>query len=93
MPGTELTIRYSLAAALVTTLAFALAAPAPAQSLPRVDGPLTLKFLLQDIAPILLIALPMTMIITRLVSPPSTLLTAEVRRPNELIACSITCCG
>jgi len=42
MPGTELTIRCSLAAALVTTLAFALAAPAQAQSLPRVDGPLTL---------------------------------------------------
>ena len=27
------------------------------------DGPLTLKFLLQDIAPILLVALPMTLII------------------------------
>jgi rhamnose transport system permease protein len=32
-------------------------------NVPNFDGPLTLKFLLQDIAPILLIALPMTMII------------------------------
>ena len=31
--------------------------------MPNFDGPLTLKFLLQDIAPILLIALPMTLII------------------------------
>lgn len=30
---------------------------------PNFDGPLTMKFLLQDIAPILLIALPMTLII------------------------------
>jgi outer membrane protein len=42
MPGTESTVRRSLVAALVTTLAFALPAPAQAQSLPRVDGPLTL---------------------------------------------------
>jgi len=32
-------------------------------NVPNFDGPLTLKFLLQDIAPILLIALPMTLII------------------------------
>lgn len=32
-------------------------------TVPNFDGPLTLKFLLQDIAPILLIALPMTLII------------------------------
>ena len=32
-------------------------------AVPNFDGPLTLKFLLQDIAPILLIALPMTLII------------------------------
>jgi rhamnose transport system permease protein len=32
-------------------------------NVPNFDGPLTLKFLLQDIAPILLIALPMTAII------------------------------
>jgi rhamnose transport system permease protein len=32
-------------------------------AVPNFDGPLTLKFLLQDIAPILLIALPMTAII------------------------------
>jgi len=32
-------------------------------NVPNFDGPLTLKFLLQDIAPILLIALPMTMVI------------------------------
>ena len=31
--------------------------------MPNFDGPLTLKFLLQDIAPILLIALPMTLVI------------------------------
>ena len=31
--------------------------------MPNFDSPLTLKFLLQDIAPILLIALPMTLII------------------------------
>ncbi len=42
MPGTESRVRRSLVAALVTTLAFALAAPAQAQSLPRIDGPLTL---------------------------------------------------
>jgi outer membrane protein len=41
MPGTESTVRRSLVAALVTTLAFALPAPAQAQTLPRVDGPLT----------------------------------------------------
>jgi rhamnose transport system permease protein len=32
-------------------------------AVPNFDGPLTLKFLLQDIAPILLIALPMTLVI------------------------------
>lgn len=32
-------------------------------TVPNFDGPLTLKFLLQDIAPILLIALPMTLVI------------------------------
>ncbi len=32
-------------------------------NVPNFDGPLTLKFLLQDIAPILLIALPMTLVI------------------------------
>ncbi len=32
-------------------------------NVPNFDGPLTLKFLLQDIAPLLLIALPMTMVI------------------------------
>ena len=32
-------------------------------NVPNFDGPLTLKFLIQDIAPILLIALPMTLII------------------------------
>lgn len=32
-------------------------------NVPNFDGPLTVKFLLQDIAPILLIALPMTLII------------------------------
>jgi rhamnose transport system permease protein len=32
-------------------------------NVPNFDGPLTLKFLLQDVAPILLIALPMTLII------------------------------
>ena len=32
-------------------------------NVPNFDGPLTLKFLLQDIAPVLLIALPMTLII------------------------------
>lgn len=32
-------------------------------NVPNFDGPLTIKFLLQDIAPILLIALPMTLII------------------------------
>ncbi len=32
-------------------------------NVPNFDGPLTLKFLLQDIAPILLIALPMTLIV------------------------------
>ncbi|HYO32711.1 MAG TPA: ABC transporter permease [Nocardioidaceae bacterium] len=32
-------------------------------TVPNFDGPLTLKFLLQDIAPILLISLPMTLII------------------------------
>jgi rhamnose transport system permease protein len=32
-------------------------------NVPNFDGPLTLKFLLQDIAPILLVALPMTLII------------------------------
>ena len=32
-------------------------------NVPNFDGPLTVKFLLQDIAPILLIALPMTMVI------------------------------
>jgi outer membrane protein len=41
MPGTESTVLRSLVAALVTTLALALPAPARAQSLPRVDGPLT----------------------------------------------------
>ena len=33
------------------------------ENVPNFDGPLTIKFLLQDIAPILLIALPMTAII------------------------------
>jgi rhamnose transport system permease protein len=32
-------------------------------AVPNFDGPLTIKFLLQDIAPILLIALPMTLVI------------------------------
>ena len=32
-------------------------------NVPNFDGPLTLKFLLQDIAPLLLVALPMTLII------------------------------
>lgn len=32
-------------------------------NVPNFDGPLTLKFLLQDIAPILLVALPMTLIV------------------------------
>jgi len=32
-------------------------------NVPNFDGPLTIKFLLQDIAPILLIALPMTLVI------------------------------
>jgi rhamnose transport system permease protein len=32
-------------------------------NVPNFDGPLTLKFLLQDIAPVLLIALPMTLVI------------------------------
>ena len=32
-------------------------------SVPNFDGPLTLKYLLQDIAPVLLIALPMTLVI------------------------------
>ena len=42
MPGTELMVRRSLAAVLVVALPFAMAAPAMAQKLPRVDGPLTL---------------------------------------------------
>ena len=42
MPGTESTVRCSLAAALAAVLALALAAPATAQKLARVDGPLTL---------------------------------------------------
>ena len=42
MPDTELMVRRSLAAVLVVALPFAMAAPAMAQKLPRVDGPLTL---------------------------------------------------
>ena len=42
MPDTELMVRRSLAAVLVAALPFAMAAPAMAQKLPRVDGPLTL---------------------------------------------------
>ena len=41
MPGTESAVQHSLLAALATMIAFALAGPAQAQSLPRVDGPLT----------------------------------------------------
>jgi outer membrane protein len=41
MPGTESTVQRSLLAALATTLALACAGAAQAQSLPRLDGPLT----------------------------------------------------
>lgn len=47
-------------AVIALTLAVVLYAVA---AVPNFDGPLTLKFLLQDIAPILLVALPMTLII------------------------------
>ena len=42
MPGIESAFRRSLVAVLATALAFALAARAQAENLPRVDGPLTL---------------------------------------------------
>ena len=42
MPGTESMVRSSMVAALVAALSFACAAPAKAQKLARVDGPLTL---------------------------------------------------
>ena len=43
MRGTESTVQRLLVAALVMTLALACAGPAQAQSLPRLDGPLTLE--------------------------------------------------
>jgi outer membrane protein len=43
MPGTDSTVQRSLVAALIMTLALACAGPAQAQSLPRLDGPLTLE--------------------------------------------------
>ena len=52
-----LTRETAIIALTVAVIVYALA------NVPNFDGPLTLKFLLQDIAPILLIALPMTAII------------------------------
>jgi rhamnose transport system permease protein len=52
-----LTRETAVIALTVLVIAYAIA------QVPNFDGPLTLKFLLQDIAPILLIALPMTLII------------------------------
>ena len=52
-----LTRETAIIALTVAVIVYSLA------NVPNFDGPLTLKFLLQDIAPILLIALPMTAII------------------------------
>jgi rhamnose transport system permease protein len=52
-----LTREAAIIALTVAVIAYALL------NVPNFDGPLTLKFLLQDVAPILLIALPMTLII------------------------------
>jgi rhamnose transport system permease protein len=52
-----LTREFAVIALTVVVIAYSLV------NVPNFDGPLTLKFLLQDIAPILLIALPMTMVI------------------------------
>ncbi len=52
-----LTREFAVIALTVLVIAYSLA------NVANFDGPLTLKFLLQDIAPILLIALPMTLVI------------------------------
>ncbi len=52
-----LTREMAVIALTLAVIAYSLA------SVPNFDSPLTLKFLLQDIAPILLIALPMTLVI------------------------------
>jgi rhamnose transport system permease protein len=52
-----LTREFAIIALTLTVILYSLA------NVPNFDGPLTMKFLLLDIAPILLIALPMTMVI------------------------------